>query len=396
MVELDRRDLLGSMAVGGILAGLGSSLNQGVREQFKDLKEKVEERRSYRKNNPGGTVYLGSVNRANIVEPDGTATPKPGNDIDTIDKLLEEGNSPREILGKEYNSVEYNDSAVFDYFEEGHLPIELVHLNNDGSNRPLKTYEKTLQESLDQLLEGINVEVSTKSVDPDQKDINRMENVSGSGKKSLDADLGLKEKYASEGQEPIFLSEKEIFSEGGHADYLTGVSWVELSKNEKWNQSVINHEGGHSTIFLPHTYSRKGVMSYNAKSGESTDFNTRSEMAAERIMKGGLEAEAEDMRVMGFRNGESYDATVKKIDYRIEPGNVDEERNSEEATDHFGTVLEDMFDFQTDEWEIKHNIDETKDRDVYRILNKDGYQAEFEVDKYIEDVKLYDSEGRKI
>lgn len=396
MKEVERRDILkGIVGTAGVTA-TATNLDWGsVRERFQNLSEAVDERRTHRKNNPGGTVYLGSVNRADVVEPSGVVSTSPKSDLKAIDRLLEEGNSPEQIAKDRYDKLDYNDGSAFNYFQEGLLPIDLIHLNTDGTSRPLGRYETTLEESLNKIL-GIDVTVSSRSVVPDQEDVSHMENVSASGFEALDADLGLKQKYGKEERTPIFLSEKEIFSEGGHADYLTDVSWVELTWNEDWNESTITHEAGHATLFLPHTYSREGVMSYNHKSGNSTEFNQRSAMAAERIMKGNLEAEAEDTRVIGFKNGESYDTTVKKIDYRITPGKVDEKRNSEDAVNHIETVLEDMYDFETENWRINHHLDESNDVDIYIMRHEEGYVAEFEVDRFIEKMTLYEPDGREV
>ena len=390
-MSLSRRDLLksaGAIAVAG--ASSYSSIDQRTAEdEYNSLKEKVDSQRKVREDNPGGTVFLGSVNSWERSFPNGILTDD--ENFSEIDEMLEKGYSPEEIAENNSNDLTLNGETSQELIEGHEASVKLVYFS-EGEERPLENYAEGLKQAFKELEPPIEINTEIQTVTPDEEDREYLSKVSSEEIEGLEADLGLKEKYSDENAEPVFLVENDLLPEAaGLADYLTDVAFVELSDNEEWNQHVINHETGHSILNLPHNYHENGAMSYNPEAFSDSKFNKRSKMIVEALMNGKNEYDVNEGQANIFEDGEVRNEHYKTIKIRHTPSNIDDAEAKQDFFNHLETYIEQKLEFNMSRWtpkDYKHVENNSDSFDIAVYEHDDGSELEMKVGAYIEDMKF--------
>lgn len=391
-MDISRRDLIGGGAglatLGLLYKGFQSA--QNAESDFQVLSSKIDERQEYREENGGATIYLGSVDSWDLVVQGSHVYDNL--DFEDVERMLEEGKSPEEVVNSDKQNLRRSDRHRTQVIRENKEEIELVYLSEQGNQRPLQEYEEILMDCFSQLDPSVELDVSSRQVEPDEEDLEALNNVSSSGGDGLKADLDLKTKYSSEGTEPVFLLEEDILpGAAGISDGLTGVAFVELGHNEEANKHVINHEAGHSILSLPHHYHQNGIMSYNSDADEDTQFHPRSRMMALSILNGETEYEIKDKEVSGIFDGETQTRRYKQIDVSHHPKQLETPAVTEDFFQHLDIYAEQVLGYDMNPWNPEsHEIIEedgtTYDIATYR--HEDGTEMQLKVNNYVEEMEL--------
>jgi hypothetical protein len=390
-MDLSRREVLKGLGALGAAGATSSSLtHESAESDFTDFQERVEDRREYRQDNGGATIYLGSADSLDLSVSSGTVYDHYS--FDDVEEMLEDGKTPEEIVNsgnKELRHSQKHNSQVVRGQEE---EVKLVYLSQSDQERPLDQYRKVLQQAFNQFDPSVEIDASVEAVTPDPEDLEALQDVSSGEYEGLKADLDLKEKYSETGQEPVFLVEKNILPDaGGISDYMTGVAFVELVDDENYNQHVVNHETGHSILGLPHHFHEDGAMSYNPEANLDHSFHPRSRMMAKALMTGDTEYEVIDRTVEGIFDGERQEKKHKVIDIEYESRNLEKEAVTQDFFSHLTTYAEQVLGHDMGSWTPEnHELVEDGDQvyDVATYRHTDGSEMTLKVDNYIEEMSL--------
>lgn len=388
---LSRREVL--KGTGALLTAEATSSSLTLEtavSDFRDFREKVDERREYRQANSGATIYLGSVDSLDLSVSGGSVYDD--HSFDDVEKMLEEGKTPEEIVNSNNEELKllqnYNAKVIQDQEKE----VKLVYISEEDHDRPLETYSKSLQQAFHQLDPPVDLDVSVEQVRSDPEDVQALKDVSSGEFEGLEADLDLKAKYSETGQEPVFLVENDILPDaGGISDYMTGVAFVELVDDEVYNQHVVNHETGHSVLGLPHHFHKDGAMSYNPDANLNHTFHSRSKMMAKALLTGDTDYEVEDRTVKGIFDGEKQEKRYKQIDIEHESRDLGTEAVIQDFFQHLDTYSEQVLGYDMGVWTPEsHEIVEEEDRvyDVATYSHGNGSEMTLKVDHYIEEMNL--------
>ncbi|MFB6292322.1 MAG: hypothetical protein ABEI58_02910, partial [Candidatus Nanohaloarchaea archaeon] len=358
-------------------------------EDFRELEELVEERREYRSENGGQTIYLGSVDSFDRDFDGGQVYDS--KDFDDVDRMLEEGMTPEEIVESDNPELERSGGESGEVIRTREEDIRLVYLS-DGGERPLESYAESLRQAFHNLEPSIDLEVAVDEVEPDEEDLRALEDISSGEFEGMKADLNLKAKYSEDGEEPVFLVENDLLLDaGGHSDYMTGVAFVELGENEDANRHVVNHETGHSVLMLPHHFHESGAMSYNPEADHDTGFHSRSRMMAKAVMTGDTEYEVVDRTVSGIFDGEMQEKEYKQVKVDYTPRDLGTEQVSEDFFDHLDTYAREVLGYDMGSWtpESRRLVEEDGETyDIATYRHDDGSEMVLKVGDYIEDMRL--------
>jgi hypothetical protein len=393
-MDLSRRDVLKGIGAMGAAGATQRSLTQDSADSdFNSLQEKVDERRNYREENRGATIYLGSADSLDLSVDDGYVS-----DIkfEDVEKMLDEGKTPEEIANSDKRNLKREKIPDAQAVREQQEEVKLVYISEEGNNRPLESYSESLENAFSQLEPSVDLDVSVESVKPDSEDLQSLNNVSSDDiYEGQEADLDLKIKYSETGQEPIFLVENDILPDaGGLADYITDVAFVELVDNEAYNQHVINHEAGHSILGLPHHFHEDGAMSYNPQADQDEAFHPRSRMMAKALLTGDTTYSVEDESANVLVDGEREEKNYKLIEIEYESRNLEKEAVTQDFFSHLTTYAEQVLGHDMGSWTPEnHELVEDGDQvyDVATYRHTDGSEMTLKVDNYIEEMSLQKS-----
>ena len=96
-MDLSRREVLKGLGALGAAGATSSSLtHESAESDFTDFQERVEDRREYRQDNGGATIYLGSADSLDLSVSRGTVYDHYS--FDDVEEMLEDGKTPEEIV----------------------------------------------------------------------------------------------------------------------------------------------------------------------------------------------------------------------------------------------------------------------------------------------------------
>ncbi|WP_414838303.1 twin-arginine translocation signal domain-containing protein [Candidatus Nanosalina sp. VS9-1] len=390
-MNLSRRELLkttGAMLAAGATA-TSNPRPEGASAGFEELRESVEDRRSFREENAGATIYLGSADTLDKSVSGGSVYDN--TDFNDVERMLEEGKRPEEVVSSDSSELHHSGGDSAQVVRERSEEVKLVYMSEDGE-RPLESYAESLQQAFRQLDPSVDIDVTVETVQPDQEDVESLEDVSSGEFEGLKADLDLKNKYSGRGQEPVFLVESDILPDaGGVSDYMTGVAFVELTEDEAWNRHVVNHETGHSLLGLPHHFHEDGAMSYNPEANRDESFHPRSRMMAKALLTGQTDYNVRDRTVTGIFDGEQKEKRYKQIDIMHNSRDLGTEAVTQDFFHHLETYVEQVLGYDMSSWEPERHEIVEEDDGVYDIAvysHRDGSEMQLKVDSYIEEMKL--------
>ena len=392
-----RRDVL--KGTGGLLAAgfTSSSLTRETAgSDFSDLEEKIDERRDYRDENGGATIYLGSVDSLDLSVNGGFVYDDYS--FEDVERMLDEGETPEEIVNSDNEEFRHSQSSDGEVIRDRQEQVKLVYMSEDESERPLESYSESLQKVFAELDPSIDLDVSVDTVRPDSEDLQALRDVSSGEFKGLEADLDLKTKYSENGQEPVFLVENDILPDaGGVSDYLTGVAFVELVDNEDYNRHVVNHETGHSLLGLPHHFHEDGAMSYNPQADHNEAFHPRTRMMAKALLTGDTSYRVVDETAQGIFDGEQQEKNYKQIEIEHESRDLEKEAVTQDFFHHLDTYAEQVLGYDMSAWTPEsHEIVEEDSRvfDVATYSHRDGSEMSLKIDHYVEEMNLEETGGK--
>lgn len=391
-MNLSRREFVktaGALFAAGATS-TGHTNPEGAASEFQEFQEKVDERKEYRQENGGATIYLGSVDSLDRSVDGGTVYDHL--DFNDVERMLGEGRTPEEVVNSDNEELHHSEPHEAQPVRERTEEVKMVYLSQGGIDRPLEMYRESLQQAFQELDPSLDLDVSIEEISPDSEDVESLENVSSGDFEGLKADLDLKNKYSDTGQEPVFLVENNILPDaGGVSDYMTGVAFVELVGDEAWNQHVLNHEAGHSLLGLPHHYHEDGAMSYNPEAGGDHSFHPRTRMLAKALLTGDTEYTVKDRTVTGIFDGEKMEKRYQQIDIEHTSRALETEAVTQDFFKHLDTYAEQVLGYDMSSWTPEsHEIVEEDDRvyDIATYSHTDGSEMTMKVDHYIEEMTL--------